>query len=59
MHALRYYTVGIPFWTACKSIYVRRKNHMYRVLESLDYTLPLRTTERYTETMHVKKMADL
>ena len=46
LHALRYYTVGIPFWTARKDSHKRlslTEKLQYHVLKSLDHTLPLHT----------------
>ena len=60
---LRYYTVGIPFGTSRKrqsqkskldgkTTIPRAPTHM------ITHYCYVRVTERYTETLHVKKMAD-
>ena len=44
LHALRYYIVGIPFWTARKRQRLCSTEKLqYRMLKSLDHTLQLRT----------------
>ena len=62
LHVLWYCTVGIPFWTARKrqsqTSKVRRKKHntvcSSHLITHYHY---VRVTERYMETLHVKKMA--
>ena len=65
LHALRYYTVGIAFWTARKRQSQTSKfdgkatNYTACSSHLITHYHYVRVTEEYTETLHVKKMADL
>ena len=64
LHALWYYTVGIHFWTAHKresqTSKLNEKKHTTTCSSHLiTHYRYVHVTERYTETLQVKKMADL
>ena len=56
-----YYTLGIPFWTSCKDSHKRLKfDGKTTVLCASTHVIThLHVTERYTDMLHMKKMADL
>ena len=64
LHCMHY---GITLWAYLSeplirvtNVYVRRKNHKnVRSCHLITHYRYVRFTERYTETLHVKKMADL
>ena len=60
--ALRYYTVGIPFWTTRKSHKCLKLTESHNTVCSshlITHYRYVRVTEKCMETLHVKKMADL
>ena len=58
IHCMDYYTVGIPFWTARSQMSKFDGKTTIPCAEVTHYRY-VRVMERYIETLHVKKVADL
>ena len=61
LHALLYYTVGIPFWTTKSQTYklYGKKHNTMCSSHLITHYCYVHVMERYKEILHIKKKADL